>query len=626
MRLLHWFVFGWIGIAAAAPAHGAALIRITEWQYNGDEFIELTNVGDVAQDMTHWSFSDNTELPANVSLTPLGTIQPHASALITERSADAFRASWDLAVNIAILGNNSQNLGRADEINLYDASTALVDRLTYNDATGQGPRTLNVSGNIPFAALGTNNASAAVLSVPGDLYGSITSQDGFIGNPGHYSPVPEPTTLALFALVALLFGGLASRAEAAPYYIGTGLIPGDATDGSGLTGTLEDGVTPGNRIGGLGSAIAYTGNGSLYIATPDRGPADGTTSYADRYYTVQVNVDPNAHTVTPTVVATHLLTNQSGQQLTGSAAAFDATNSPASLRLDPEGVRAGRDGTLWISDEYGPFVYQFDAAGQRIGSFTPPAKFLISNPNANGTLELPPGNTSGRQSNRGMEGLAITPDGSHLVGAMQSPLIQDGALNAANGRVGVNLRLLAMDLTQGTSQEYLYQLDTGSLGVSEILAINDHQFLVLERDGNAGSNAAFKNLFLVSTAGAADVSGIPNLPTNGPLPSGAVPLAKAVFLNLLDPSFGLAGAGFPEKIEGIAFGPDLPNGDHLLLVTSDNDFGATNPTRVFAFGIPAADLPGFQAQTFDTVLPEPGVSLVIGTALAALALVRRRAA
>ena len=29
-------------------------------------------------------------------------------------------------------------------------------------------------------------------------------------------------------------------------------------------------------------------------------------------------------------------------------------------------------------------------------------------------------------TNKGMEGLAITPDGKTLVGAMQSPLIQDG--------------------------------------------------------------------------------------------------------------------------------------------------------------------------------------------------------
>jgi len=68
------------------------------------------------------------------------------------------------------------------------------------------------------------------------------------------------------------------------------------------------------------------------------------------------------------------------------------------------------------------------------------------------------------------------------------------------------------------------------------------------------------------------------------------------FLDLLDPAFGLAGSGFPEKIEGLAFGPDLPDGRHLLLVTSDNDFFANQDSKIFAFAIPQEGLPSFQPQ------------------------------
>src|SRR5262245_37902417 len=133
MRLRSWIFCLFLAALGAAPAHAAPIIRITEWMYNGDEFIEITNVGDLAQDLTGWSFSDNSELPGQVSLSALGTLEAGASALITERSAELFRASWNLAVNLQILGGNSQNLGRADEINIYDAGTALVDRLLYND-------------------------------------------------------------------------------------------------------------------------------------------------------------------------------------------------------------------------------------------------------------------------------------------------------------------------------------------------------------------------------------------------------------------------------------------------------------------------------------------------------------
>jgi hypothetical protein len=212
-----------------------------------------------------------------------------------------------------------------------------------------------------------------------------------------------------------------------------------------------------------------------------------------------------------------------------------------------------------------------------------------------------------------------------LVGAMQSPLIQDGALNAANGRVGVNVRLLDMNLVDDSTHEYLYRLQTGSLGVSEILAVSATQYLVLERDGAAGASAAVKSLYLIDLSTGSDLSGVANLPANGPLPGGVIPVEKLLFLNLLDPSFGLAGAGFPEKIEGLAFGPDLPNGDHLLLVTSDNDFIAGNPSRIYAFGIPAADLPGFTPQTFQATVAEPEQAIVLCLALAVLGLIRRRA-
>ncbi|HEY2153919.1 MAG TPA: esterase-like activity of phytase family protein, partial [Vicinamibacterales bacterium] len=55
-------------------------------------------------------------------------------------------------------------------------------------------------------------------------------------------------------------------------------------------------------------------------------------------------------------------------------------------------------------------------SGERTKAFTLPAKFAITNLNAMGALEIS-GNTAGRVTNKGMEGLAITPDGKTLVGA-----------------------------------------------------------------------------------------------------------------------------------------------------------------------------------------------------------------
>src|SRR4051812_39651919 len=108
-----------------------------------------------------------------------------------------------------------------------------------------------------------------------------------------------------------------------------------------------------------------------------------------------------------------------------------------------------------------------------------------------------------------MEGLALTPDGKTLVGIMQSPLIQDG------GATGVNMRIVTIDIATGTvTHEYVYKLSNANNTVSDITAVNDHQFLIDERDGSAGLAAVTKQLFLIDVSGATDVKGIPVLPAN----------------------------------------------------------------------------------------------------------------
>lgn len=404
------------------------------------------------------------------------------------------------------------------------------------------------------------------------------------------------TLLSAVVSAALLGAGAAA---ATVELLGVGSIPGTAVDQSGLTGLLEDGVTPHNRAGGFGSAITYSGFGSIYYGTPDRGPADGATSYIDRIYALRINVSADAsgvYAVTPSVEKTRLLRNRAGDYFTGSASAFDATNSPDGLRFDPEGVRVDACGhSVFVSDEYGPFVYRFSlASGKRIGTIALPNKFLADYPSATPTDELSK-NVSGRQSNRGMEGLAISPDGSTLYGIMQSPLIQDGGLDAALKRVGTNVRIVEIKVATGAVREFLYPLADKGYGISEIVAVSDHEFLVLERDGKVGASAEFKQIVKIDTAAATDIRAVKQLPQTG-LPVGVTPVTKQVFIDLLDPAFGLAGASFPEKIEGLAFGPNLPDGRHLLIVTNDNDFNAAVESKFFAFAIDHVDLPNYQAQ------------------------------
>jgi len=389
--------------------------------------------------------------------------------------------------------------------------------------------------------------------------------------------------------------------------LGTGAIPGTSRDGLAVSPpVLEDG-TPHDQIGGIGSAIAYTGQGQLYLMAPDRGPAAGADSFSERYYLVDIGV--SAGRVTPTLRGgAPLVPAKGAAPFTGRDTAFDLSNPAATQRLDVEGLRVGASGTFFVSDEYGPFLYEMSAAGERLRALPVPPKFLVTNPGIE-DAELPPTNTSGRQANRGMEGLAISPDGRLLYGIMQSPLLQDGALDASNGRVGVNVRLLELDVETGATRELVYPLEKASYGINEILAIDDHRFLVLERDGKAGKNAAFKRLYAIDISGASDVSAVPSLPSTG-LPDGVNAVKKSLFLDLLDPAFGLAGASAPEKIEGLTFGPDLPDGRRLLLVTIDNDFVTTQDNTILAFAIDPRALPGFvaQAASFPRTCADPVIT------------------
>lgn len=200
-----------LGACCYAASTSAATLQITEWMYNGlgsgsiGEFVEFTNTGNTAINMAGWSFDDNSRAPGSQSLSAFGIVAVGESVILTDDTAANFRTRWGLGATVKIIGGNVNNLGRADEINLYDNSNALVDRLTYDDQTIGGVRTNGVSATIAFSQLGANNASLAIRSVVGDTYGSYADTLGEIGNPGKY-PAPVPLPAAVWLLGSTLAG------------------------------------------------------------------------------------------------------------------------------------------------------------------------------------------------------------------------------------------------------------------------------------------------------------------------------------------------------------------------------------------------------------------------------------
>ena len=192
---------------------------------------------------------------------------------------------------------------------------------------------------------------------------------------------------AVFA--AVLFSSTLLAADAGVTLIGMGTVPGDALDLSGLDGTIcrrEDATAciPRATFGGWGSGLTYTGHDNVFLAVPDRGPFDGRTTpgvpYLNRFHFLHMVVDvgvpfPNIRT---TLLDTRFMVS-ANRILVGDAYAFDA-DPLATLRFDPEGVRVGPEKTFYVSDEYGPYVDEFDRDGHLIRRLPVPAKFMISKP------------------------------------------------------------------------------------------------------------------------------------------------------------------------------------------------------------------------------------------------------
>jgi hypothetical protein len=253
---------------------------------------------------------------------------------------------------------------------------------------------------------------------------------------------------------------------------------------------------------------------------------------------------------------------------------------------DPEGLVALRDGTFWVSDEYGPYLTHFDRFGYEIGRLTP---YTSSPDNAfHEIVGYLPQELKNRIVNKGMEGLTVTPDGKMLVGVMQSALQQPDLAAGAAAKVAP-ARIVTIDLRTYQTKQYLYLLtDPGTTksANSEITALSNTQFLVDERDGNF-EPFAFKQLFEADLNGATDVTGLTldgksveayvgTLGTNAALQAlsarGVQVANKQVFVDFgslvsqLDPTGRFFSS---DKVEGVA----TPDGGKTLYVANDSDFG-----------------------------------------------------
>lgn len=455
------------------------------------------------------------------------------------------------------------------------------------------------------------------------------------------------------SLKALLLAGVALAGGATAQTV---TFQGQSFQNQGLSGVgrvsplLRDGF--GDTLGSLGSGMVAdltrwrrNGDGSYsggFFMLPDRGyNIAGTVDYQGRLQQMGVAFTPfgtagsasgadQQNQIRLNLERSIGLRDSNGGPTTGldpnsfRPAANGFPNLPTGrngrLTLDTEAVVRGRDGSFYISDEYGPYIYRYRPDGTLLGAIRPPDalipiragqnNFASNNPPTAQPAPVPADPVTGRQNNQGFEGLALSPDGRQLSALLQSATRQDGG-TGGNSAVRFNTRLLSYDISNPAAPaqtgHYVVQLPrftsaTGTTLVaaqSELLALNRTQYLMLARDSAAGltfptATSRFRQILLLDTTGATNLRGTafegttPVAP-GGVLAPGITPVSQTPFININDNTqlarFGLRN-GSPndrnnlyEKWEAMTLLPVLdrrrPN-DFFLVVVNDTDFITTN--------------------------------------------------
>ncbi|MBO0929431.1 esterase-like activity of phytase family protein [Fibrella aquatilis] len=360
--------------------------------------------------------------------------------------------------------------------------------------------------------------------------------------------------------------------------------------------------------GGFGSAIAADpSDPAVFYMLTDRGPnIDGTASNSKvfavpgfapqigkfRLINGQLTLEKVIELKNSTGGKLNGLPNPANQGGTGETAlSVSGTNLGTSADgIDSEGLAIAPDGSFWVSDEYGPHIVRFDANGQTIERINPFGS-------GTGGRRIPLVFAT-RRANRGMEGLTITPDGKTLVGMMQFPLYNPSSAAISGSLV---TRILTFDIATGATKQFVYLIERSTLqAVSEITAITNTTFLVLERDGEYGTEAnkatLFKRVYKIDLSGATDISDPAN-GANGKLyggktveelktaaalqTNGIVPVSKSLVLDLATDVSPI----YPhDKAEGMALLSPT-----LLAVSNDDDFGVTGTGTYVAKILPATN-------------------------------------
>jgi hypothetical protein len=343
---------------------------------------------------------------------------------------------------------------------------------------------------------------------------------------------------------------------------------------------LDEYVMPLNQtfqntvVGGL-SGIDYDVKQNQYYLISD----DPSQFSPARIYTAQIDIKENKIDTVRITGVTYIL-QENGKQ-------YPKYGTDKSVKPDGESVR------------YNPLSKQliWSSEGERLfknGDTTivqPSLTFISTDGKFLDTIAMPKGfhftkTENGPRKNALFEGLTYADGYKTLYASLEEPLYQDGPQAAFEYDKALT-RILKFDVaTKKNVAQYAYNLgalpvkptvenDWNVNGISEILAVNDHTLLVMERAWAKGhDDHTFLKLYLVDLNGAENEIDNASFVQNPPKPLTKKLLFDFDVLNIHIDNF-----------EGVTFGPKLPNGHQSLIFCVDNNFGKSQVQQFFLFEV-----------------------------------------
>lgn len=320
----------------------------------------------------------------------------------------------------------------------------------------------------------------------------------------------------------------------------------------------------GTTVGGL-SGLDYDAATQRYVAISD----DRSERQAARFYTLELDLAAFNARPEPGFAGVRFLAATTLKDATGQAHASGA--------VDPEAIRfAGKDSLWWTSEGHArngipPAIEEVGAGGMALRRLALPEHVL-------------PGPGWGVRHNLAFESLALLA-GKLYVGT-ENALFQDGP--AADLDQPSPARILVFDAASGTRlAEHIYPVDAVPMappipglyrtnGLVELLG-GHGVLLALERSYVMGvGNGA--RIYRLDLASASNVAGQATLKD-----AAYQPVAKRLLLDLGTLNISL------DNLEGMSWGPRLPDGRHTLILVADDNFSTRQRTQLLSFAVAGLD-------------------------------------